>query len=87
MSIVIFMLQAVIQSLIKSDLSDIYHLIYLTADEMRQFPMEIKDFIQECTYLGTNCDMRGDFIQNYNKKYGYCYTFNGGFSEKPAKIQ
>ncbi len=70
----------------RNDKTDMSHFIYLTADEMKNFQIEIGDFIKECSFNEINCDMKIDFIKTYNQDYGYCYTFNSGLDEKAQKI-
>ena len=71
----------------RNDLTDFQMLVYPTAEEMEQLETDVEDMIKECTFNGITCDMKEDFVQNYNQQYGFCYTFNSGFDNKPDKIQ
>lgn len=79
------MFKAVIQSLTRNDLTDLQWFVYLTADEMQQFPTDITEFLTECTYSETNCDMERDFTRTYNRRYGNCYTYNSGLNKNREK--
>lgn len=82
-----YLKKAIIQSSSANDLSDLNDLIYLTAEEMRQFSLNVNDLVIECTHNRINCDKKQDFVQIYNQQYGFCYTFNGKLERNELKNQ
>ncbi|XP_077867669.1 uncharacterized protein LOC144357001 [Saccoglossus kowalevskii] len=58
------------------DYSDLENVVKLTEDDISKYGHQLNDFILECTFDESACNMTSDIVEFHDDKYGNCFQFN-----------